>query len=143
MTKQKYPIPGMFFVDVDHPHYEKRCFFTDKMLDNGTYIDWDSFYDGNNFDERIVVRIATQEDAMYFVMWEGDHIEPIEAYRILKDINELFETSGTQEEFIEAMDALSGSSSSASMQSADNHDDFYNEAHDEFVLLKRTIEEAA
>jgi hypothetical protein len=140
LERVKYPIPGMFYADFD----DNRYFFTDKMLANGVFIALETIYhDDNSFEEWFTVKVATDDDYAYYIMTQTEFIEPIQVHHMLKDIKEIFDASGIQEEFTEAMDLLSGSSSSASMQTDISHrHEMIENGLNEISFVRSLLEEA-
>lgn len=112
---------------------EKDLFihFNKDMLKNNILIEERTLIDGN-VETTINVKYFNDIDAVHHTIYEGDLLTPIQIYRIIKDIYELF-TENSLKDFLDVMDTLSISTMSASMQTEEkNKEDIMNWVKESF-----------
>lgn len=95
---------------------EETLFFNNQMLDDNILIEVATTFDqDDNVQTMINVKCLTKDDAFNFTLYWDDLLAPIQVYRIVKDISEIYMDSSLNT-FIELAHEFSITSMSAKMQ---------------------------
>jgi hypothetical protein len=128
---------------------EDIYYFSEGMLDDNVIIQESTLiYDDKNSNPKIESMISVKYinnvagidlDAADYTLYWGDLLAPIQTYRIIKDIYDLYLTLN-KEKFIETMYNLSTSSYSSSIQSDEKHaQHILIDIRDTFDFVKNAI----
>jgi hypothetical protein len=126
------PVKGL--KQLDDNDYECNYFYNDELLSNGIYFkNMTTFEETNGEDNTLSVstmlKVVFYEEkevddesfidkTQWMLLYWDDHLEPIQLYRVIKDIYDLYLDNSTQD-FYEIMKGLAVALSSTNMNQRD------------------------
>jgi len=127
---------------LEHEVDEVYFYTNPSMIKDGLYIELsesESNEEDFKYQTWINVKSITSDDAIAYTIYNGDSLQDIQSYRIIKDILELYETFPLVI-FLKTIRCMSGTSYSASMQSVAEHRlNVLRELKTEFDMVKRLV----
>lgn len=135
----RFPIKGLFQTYDDD--IETIYFYNDKLLADNVVIQLE-FWDLDDDDQPhyICVKHYNENDAGTWIFYWGKYLEPIQQYRIIKDIYDLY-NEHTITEFAEILKNLSCQSMSASIQSTeeDRQQKMFDEIKADIDMVRKFV----
>lgn len=126
-------IKGLFSTYLNE---EEKCFFyNDKLLADNVIIQTE-YLINDEAPTMISVKHYGELEVGEWIFYWGDYLEPIQEYRIIKDIFDLYNEHSLVE-FVQILDDLTAQSMSVSMQSDDNRKEaYFEEVKAEMEVIK-------
>jgi hypothetical protein len=95
-------------------------YFKEQMLSDKLLITEENMESPDGFDTVIEIKYFNDLDASVFTLYWGDALSPIQVYRIVKDLHDLYEENSLKE-FLVVIQELSVQYQSSSMQSEEKN----------------------